>query len=353
MLSRAAVALALNTERMYNGEEDRKIVGLAVDEGGGTACRHHDVFCACCRGLINTRLPPELLVEIFSLLSVRAVCLQVSLTCHAWHALAHDQTLWQRLFINHFADELEDKPNRYHHLRLRRELTWRCEFQQCAQSSTRDIRVYLRQHGTPQRSEMTEITVNVRDSMKQLLKKASRAFNLAVPQKLVFSFVEIGTSSQLQPRATRSTLAPCDDCELTYKHWLELEAHEESVVRAHQHSPATGVEEINHVRRLFQHERRRQRLARLKYHQAMEERRHQRQIDAAADEDGRRRQTIAMVVVEDGDGPHQRVENNKLNPPLVTYYVNSVGPKEERVGHFLIDGCVGTCLISRQFLIDM
>jgi hypothetical protein len=324
---------------------------LLVHEGGGK----HDVFCACCRGLINARLPPELLVEIFSLVPVRAVCLQVSLTCHAWHALTHDQTLWQRLFIRHFADELEDKANRFYHLRLRQELRWRLEFQQCVQSSARDIRLYLRQHGSPHRSEMTEITINARDSMKQLLKKASRAFNLAVPQKLIFSFVEIGpASSSKQPRE-RSAIETRDEFELSYQHWLELEAYEESVIRAHQHPTpsAMGVEDVNHVRRLFQRERRRQRLARLKYHQAMEERRHQRQIDAAAAADGRRRQTIAMVVVEDGDGPHERVENNKLNPPMVTYYVNSLGPKDEVVGHFLIDGCVGTCLISRQFLIDM
>lgn len=56
----------------------------------------HDMFCACCRGLLTSALPPELLVDVFSLLSVREVCLQVALTCRAWHVLSHNQTLWQR-----------------------------------------------------------------------------------------------------------------------------------------------------------------------------------------------------------------------------------------------------------------
>jgi hypothetical protein len=306
-----------------------------TEEGGG----EHDVFCACCIGLVTT-LPHELLVGIFSLLSVREVCLQVSLTCRAWHTLAHDQTLWQRLFIAYFAEELEDKANRFHHLRLRQELKWRVEFQHCVRSSTRDIRVYLRQG--PHR-EQAEITVNVRDPIKLLLKKASRAFNVAVPQKLVFSFVEANPSGQEEGKASY-------DRELGHRHWLEMEDHEETVVRSHfNHSSAT--EEINHVRRLFLQERRRQRLARLTYHQAIATT--QRQNRAPGDVKEGRRQAIALVVIEDGDGPHQRVENNKVNPPIVTYYVNSLGPKEEMVGHFLIDGCVGTCLLARHYLIDM
>lgn len=327
-----------------------------VDGGGG----EHDVFCTCCRGIITT-LPHELLVGIFSLLSVREVCLQVSLTCRAWHTLAHDQLLWQRMFIAYFAEELVDKANRYHHLRLRQELKWRVEFQHCVRSSSRDIRVFLRQG--PHR-EMTEITVNVRDPIKLLLKKASLAFNIAVPQKLVFSFVEANHGS---PSSSQEGQARCegglrtetpasDDRELGYRHWMEMEDHEESVMRSHfNHSfgPSTGLgaDEINRVRRLFLQERRRQRLARLTCHQAIVAQRQNRALNDDVKEG--RRQVIALVVIEDGDGPHQRVENNKVNPPIVTYYVNSLGPKEERVGHFLIDGCVGTCLIARHFLIDM
>lgn len=273
--------------------------------------------------------------------------------------------------MRHFHEELEDKPNRFRFLRLRRELRWRQEFEDCLRAASREIRLSLHLN-QGQRARTAEIVVNVRDSMRTLLKKASRAF--AIPSamyKLVFSYVELPDDFCHQPERLEWHLQDDDDVEEFFRgqdQWMALEAYEECVLPLSStfsvRPLSAGWNQLNYVRRLFLSERRHRRTARLGGARTMAGTMHEcsvrdRATEGRTQDNGRREtgvQGMAVVVLEEGDGsPCRRQENTRVRPPMVTYHVDG-GPgssADERVGCFLVEGSVGTCLLTHRYLIDM
>jgi len=314
-------------------------------EGGD---EEHGAFCTCCRDMITALLPHELLVSVFSWLSLTEMCLHVALTCRAWNSLASHQNIWQGLFAKHFSEQLEDKPLRFGLLKAINQLFWPHEFESCSKALTRNIPLHIRQRPG---SVKKTVIVNMRDPITKLINKVDDVFPTSpLGCRIIFAYVGSVTDKQhnrgqsLLPEA--ATLAPAEQL-------LDLRHHyKESVIAkpARSSDPVRNANQdgsnYNVVPRLFLVERRYQRL--------MQRAQGQEQQDTAIpnNEIG-----VAVVVIENNEDRFsvRRQVNLRTRPPMVTYYVDcgKDARKTEAVGSFLIAESQGFCCpLGRQLLID-
>ncbi len=215
----------------------------------------------------------------------------------------------------HFAEDLDDKYSRFFSLHQASLLDWKREFRRCVLTSSRDITLLLKKE-----SDTVEIKVRAKDPLKKVMKRAEQAFAASYLEKIVFPFW-----LENQEEAEDMMMKIEDDSE-------EQEAAIEDLCTL----PHRG-DGINRITDFFWLERRHQRK--------------QRQLCKDSKEKGMRinqKLARALVVLDDGNDPHRRLEN----PPLVTYLVNSFA-EGETVGHFLFNGCMGHCMCASRRLTDM